>query len=393
MFRFPTTRHSGLVLFLCLVTGSAAPSQPPAPGDDVPAFRFSEVAPADLAALVLGVGRAPSVGPLLVLSTFRAGEEAPFQVWRIEPPLLQPEVRTPVGASLVFLSGARLNPPVAGVLPQVEPLFWFYLGDKRNYFALMDTTTVPKIPQELLLAVRDEQGIPDPETAELELDTYYLMLRNARNVSVDAFLRKAQRDVGYSHLMSRPKRYRGEVVHVKGRLRLVKKFEAPLQLSGVGVPDIYEGWLFANDSAAQPVCILFTELPAGVPLEEKVNLEADFAGYYFKKYRYSATDLRGNTRRLDAPLLIGRMPTLLKMPAVREPADMDRQLLPAFLVLVVGTLFGVLGLTLWFRYHDRRVREKIDRATRREFVLPVSDLEEKNRSAQVTNIASEPTEN
>lgn len=394
MLRSPTARRFGLVGFLSLLIlsspgASSAQVQPKQPADDAPAFRFSEVSAVDLAKLVVGVGGAPSVGCLQVVSALCAGEEAPFQVWRIEPPLLQPEVRTQVGASLLVLSGARLSPPTVGILPQVEPLLWFYLGDRLQFFALMDTSTVQKIPPLLLMSVHDERGIPDPETADLELDPYYAMLRFARNIGVDAFIREGRRDVGYTHLMNQPRRYRGEVIYVKGRLRLVKKYDAPLQLRTEGVPDIYEGWLFANGSGAAPVCILFTELPAGVPLEEKVNLEASFAGYFFKKYRYSVTDLRGNAQRRDAPLLIGRMPTLLKVPTPAAGGDEDRQLLWAFLILVVGTLFGVIGLTLWFRYHDRRVWLKIDRATRREFILPTADLEEKIRADQVTNAASE----
>ncbi len=147
----------------------------------------------------------------------------PFHQLQLEPPQLVPEAVRPVGASVLFLSGAssHIGPALSGVIPQTDVLFWFYLGDKDrlNYFTLRDTNTVPKVLDSLLQAVKDERAIPDPTTADLELDTYNQMLLNAGQTAVDAFLREARRDVGYAHLMNQPRKYRGDVIFVKGTLR------------------------------------------------------------------------------------------------------------------------------------------------------------------------------
>jgi len=211
---------------------------------------------------------------------------------------------------------------------------------------------------------------------------------------VDAFRKEARQDLGYSQLLNQPKKYRGEVVLVKGRLRRIEKFDAPLALQLEGVPFIYEGWLFANGYSSTPVCILFTELPPGVELGDRKNLDASFAGYYFKKYRYTADDPQGKPQRRFAPLLIGRMPEIQKAPAASETGnDLDKQLLWVTLSVVGGTVIAVLAITLWFRFHDMRVRQKVDQAIRREFVLPAPDSDEKFRAGQVTPTASETTEN
>lgn len=347
----------------------------------------------DAATLMIGVGAAPSVGTLQAVTVLTVGAKEPLLRWRFErPPELPPVIH---GASLLFLAGAqaRFGPP-GGLFPPVDPAVWCYMGDKLNYFSLMDTSKVQKLPPLTLIPVVDEQGIPDPTTAPLELDAYYAMLHYAWHTDKDAFLREARRDVGYAHLMNMPKRYRGEVIFVKGRLRLVKKFPTDLALQVLGVPSIYEGWVFANDSSSMPVCILFTELPEGITPEEKINREVGFAGYFFKKYRYTAVDQRGkNQQKRDAPLLIGRMPSVIKGAAQSDNSEMDRKVLNGFLIVVVGTLLGVLALVLWFRFHDMRVRRKLEEATRREFVLPPPDVEEKFQPTEVTNGGVETTEN
>jgi len=147
------------------------------PAEDVPGFLLSEVGH-DLAMLVVGVGAAPSAGPLQAITVLTAGAKEPLIRWRFEQP---PELPGAIhGASVLFLAGAqaRLGPP-AGILPQVDPSLWYFMGDKLNYFSLMDTSKVKKLPANVLNPVLDEQAIPDPTNGPLELDGYYGMLHYA----------------------------------------------------------------------------------------------------------------------------------------------------------------------------------------------------------------------
>ncbi len=130
-----------------------------------------------------------------------------------------------------------------------------------------------------------------------------------------------------------------------------------------------------------------------MPLEEKIIRQAAFAGYFLKKYRYSAMDHRGREQKRIVPLLIGRMPLISALPAADEDTDTDRQLLFAFLVVVVATLFGVIALALWFRFQDRRVQRSLDQATRREFVLPAPEIEGKIQGELVTHASPDTTDN
>ncbi len=352
-------------------------------------------APQEVATLLVGVSSAPSVGSLQAVSMLYAGSK-PLEVWSLEPaepPLLPMDVRNQLGACVLVLSGADSCRTIPGIIPQTQTLAWLYLGGKLDYFRLLDTTRVQKIPDLMLNFVRDERDIPNPDDAPLELDTYCAMLRYARHTGADVFLKAAQRDLGYSQLINKPKKFRGDVVLVQGRLRRIEKHDAPLALQLEGVPFIYEGWLFFNGYSSTPICLLFTELPPGAKVGDKLTLEASFAGYYYKKYRYDAVDQRGKQQRRFAPLLIGRMPEIQVVPVKDEDSASDRQLLWIVMGTVIGTVFAVLALTVWFRFQDMRVRQKLALATRREFVLPPPDSEEKIRPDQVTNTALDTTEN
>ena len=72
---------------------------------------------------------------------------------------------------------------------------------------------------------------------------------------------------------------------------------------------LYEGWIFDDLYIANPFCVLFTELPPGLHVGEKLEYRVGFDGYFFKRYRYK--DGQGTVR--DCPLFIGR--TLAVQPA------------------------------------------------------------------------------
>lgn len=93
-----------------------------------------------------------------------------------------------------------------------------------------------------------------------------------------------------------------------------------------GVKDLYEGWLVPVDEPpSKPVCVVFTELPAGLELgEQPPDRWATFAGYFFKVTAYPGpnADVKREPNPaspaeagwLAAPLLVGRSLTLLGGP-------------------------------------------------------------------------------
>ncbi len=168
----------------------------------------------------------------------------------------------------------------------------------------------------------------------------------------------ARRDLTFAHLYEQPGVYRGEVVHVEGSLARLRRFEAPSYVWSQGVRELYEGWVFdARTYGANAMAIVFTELPGGLELAERMDRRVAFDGYFFKRYRYAAGD-----GRRDAPLLIGRRPILLDdRPAAAQGRGVSKAMLWSSGV-ILGTLAAALcGLAWWFRRGDRRVRECLQR--------------------------------
>ena len=247
---------------------------------------------------------------------------------------------------------------------------------------------VPPLNQQLLDRVMDSRGLPTlPEHPPGEKDkakyTAYLQLLDedqayceavikASRCSTKAFADSARPDLTYAHLFNEPRKYRGQVVHFDGRLKRVRRFDPPLMLVQAGVKDLYEGWMFSSERyGANPVCLVFTELPPGIKVAEETWYPVSFDGYFFKKYRYSAGDTRPGQAR-EVPLVVGRAPVVQESAAAEAPASpwtWSHSMLLALLVLVFGTLALGFALHWWFRRGDNRVRRRLAEAPR-EFVPP-----------------------
>jgi hypothetical protein len=337
--------------------------------------------------LTLGSGCQPFVGALNSLTVLHLGEQQQF--WTIEPPMLDPTVRSQVGASLLFLSGfsnAGQVAPSAVPVATLNEVIWLRVGNKLDFWTLQNTDEIQPIPRDWLLRVTDETPIPDPEDGRnIELDAYFQMFINAGRTADKAFYDKAHKDLTYRHLFVQPKKYRGEVVYLTGRLRRIERIDAPAMLRQVGFKHVYEGWFFVNNSGFGPVCALFTELPDGLHVGEKLNEEVGFAGYFYKKYRYES-GITGKQIRF-APLLIGRVPEVIPLPDASSQGDVNQGLMPLFLSGVAATILAVLLMALYFRANDRKVRERLALANPPEFILPSQEENGKKNEDQVTNEA------
>jgi hypothetical protein len=252
---------------------------------------------------------------------------------------------------------------------------------------------VPPLNPQLMDRVTDSRPLPElPERIPGEKDkaqyaaylklldeyqAYCEALVKASQSSPRAFADSANPELTYAHLFTEPHKYRGQVVHFEGRLKRVRRFDAPLMLAQAGVKDLYEGWLFSSERyGANPVCLVFTELPPGMKVAEDTWYPVSFDGYFFKKYRYKAGDT-GPGQAREVPLLIGRSPVLEVAAASETPASAwtwSHSMLIALMVLVFATLALGFGLHWWFRRSDNQVRRRLAQAPR-EFVLPPPENE------------------
>jgi hypothetical protein len=215
--------------------------------------------------------------------------------------------------------------------------------------------SAPRVDPDLLAGVEDQAPVRSADQNPDEVRAYIYLLVQAHATSAEAFARSARRDVTYAHLFEEPGKYRGQVVHVQGRLKRLRRFDAPAFAAHQGVPVIYEGWIFDDLYHRHPFCVVVTDLPPGISVGERTDYPVSVDGYFFKRYRYKA----GEGWR-DAPLLIGR--TFLTQPASVAGGNewsATNDLAPAILGLLAASVLLVLGLGWWYRRSDRRLRSRL----------------------------------
>ncbi|HMF15214.1 MAG TPA: hypothetical protein VKE94_23025 [Gemmataceae bacterium] len=231
----------------------------------------------------------------------------------------------------------------------------------------------------LLQGVRDDKPFAKNwNENEDEQFAFSKVLFAASGISAEAFRKGASKDLTYAHVFNQPSRYRGQIVHVEGTLRQVRRFDPPATAKAAGVANLYEGWIFdPKRFGADPWCVVFTDLPTGITPGDKLSYSVSFDGYFFKRYLYESRNTNKPEHWRKAPLLVGRTVTLTAAPAAPAEAESDwaGSLVPIFLGLVVGSIALAFGLGYWFRRGDRRVRQRLTTITDREFVEPGSNDE------------------
>ena len=241
--------------------------------------------------------------------------------------------------------------------------------------------TVPPLRQEWLDLIADDTFIPDlrgrardeaPRSDWAFYDVYCQALVLSLLTPAAAFERAAEenRHVTFAHLFRNPKQFRGQVIPVQGRLMMLRKWDAPRKAQEDGVRFIYEGWVEGPTRHTNPYCVVFTELPAGLKVSEKVDRKITFNGYFIKKFRYTAA----NADRLTH-LLIGPTVTVHD-PAPPPGADKEEPYAKGILFYVICGLLGIVGLVLvmnwFFRRGDQRTHSQISQV-REKHMTPFQD--------------------
>jgi hypothetical protein len=203
------------------------------------------------------------------------------------------------------------------------------------------------------------------------------LVNHARQVAIGELAKAARRDVFYVNLMSDPSSYRGEPIHLTGRLHRLIQFEAPKGLWNDGIKTLYEAWINPTEKDPSTVyCVVLTEKPA-LDLAEKFD-PAPYVScdaFFFKIYRYAAKkDAKDLNKRVwrDAPLFMGRTLALATAPKPPEEADspLAGTLIPGVMIAISLLIALFFGLTWWFRRGDRKVQKRIREARHSEFVAP-----------------------
>jgi hypothetical protein len=231
----------------------------------------------------------------------------------------------------------------------------------------------PSIDPELLTAVEDHQPVASPLHNPGEAFAYDYILILAHKTPLEQLSKSARHDLSYTHLYEEPGKYRGQLVHLVGRLRRLWRFDPPDLPAKEGVKNLYEGWIFGDAAYSKPYCVIASEISPGIPIADKIeDLPVRFDGYLFKCYRYHAGD-----RNREAPLLIGRAITRRTTPAAtaEEPEIASSNwIVPTFLILMLLTVGVAFLLHWWFRRGDRTVWSRVKEARADGFADPGSSV-------------------
>jgi hypothetical protein len=243
----------------------------------------------------------------------------------------------------------------------------------------------PFVDRDMLYGVEDRRELLPANQNAYEARAYHYLVLHARDVSPAALTRHARRDITFDELWLNPALYRGEIVHLEGRLRLLKRLDADYSLRKQGTPKVYEAWIYGPAFNSNPMCVRFTHLPqelepfAGRTLGEHepivwVSTEA----YFLKLMSYVAggpqADVDPSKRhRRAAPLLIGK--TLVRLPFEQAPeTDIPRAFSDFFVPVAIAGIVGLFavaaGLGWWFRKGDARVHSRLLQTRSSEFVEP-----------------------
>lgn len=262
--------------------------------------------------------------------------------------------------------------------------------------------TVFPLNQNVLDLMQDGRPLPDlrfKELKELPLPdralyiAYNDALHYANRATLDMFEKSGEeyQNVVFRHLATDPKRFRGKVITITGKLNAIQENTAPAARRQEGLKVVYNGFIVGPTKGAPPFTVVFTELPAGV-LEptEKFNRDVTFRGYFLGNVRHPADKEKGRGQKdIVSPWLVGK--TVVVLPEekkVENPPPPDEEKTSNSAIILTWTIGGIIGvaiavalLNVWFRRGDRavqaRLREMRDR--QQPFNLEPADEEERSK--------------
>jgi hypothetical protein len=369
-----------VALLLAGPAGAAAPPPKPlqeAPGPkplfddrDRPDFQTD---PVRMALAVIGASTSPTTGPMGSLAVTYAGEHPRVAAWSLKNALTNRHSRISLGAATLVLSGCD-----NGFGSALTKLATLLVSQKLDCWSLQDTDIFRPLPRRWLRIIKDDKEILNHEN-----DVYSAVLVRAYFTSAKAFASAVRTDITLTHLLEDPESCRGAVVHVEGKLQKINRHDPPW-LAGAGpngvVNDLYDAWISVGPALYR---VVFVEWPAGLSRDllgkEKIAEPPTVIanGYFFKLFKgFQFTINRRHVER-DVPFLVTHT---LEIPAPEAPVEKSdsssvwlKKVIYGMLGLFIAVVFGVLGLTYWYRKHDNDIRKRLLKARAPEFVLPPPD--------------------
>lgn len=201
------------------------------------------------------------------------------------------------------------------------------------------------------------------EFTEDETNAFYQLLQHAKIADYDRQVRVAHENVArheaqfrqqpknarikfslFADVFAHPEEYTGELLFMTGYVRKLVKH--PLDADDPHPTQTYEAWMYTPDSQHNPVVVVFSELPEGMPIGGDLVESVEVTGYFFKIDGYRAQDLIR-----AAPMLLAK--TIDWKPRIVEEVTKER------IIYFAVTGGFVLMMIVGFWWISRRSRERL----------------------------------
>lgn len=147
----------------------------------------------------------------------------------------------------------------------------------------------------------------------------------------------------FADLYRNPETYHGRLVMFRGHLR--RLISSPAGDNPHGLQQLHEAWLYVEDAQQNPVVVVCTELPSGIPTGSDILVDfVSATGYFFKRYGYE--DRAGQLR--FAPLILAQ-----RLEWTPRPARSGWMSKGAMFGLTLATAAAV-GVGVWLASRARR---------------------------------------
>ena len=93
-------------------------------------------------------------------------------------------------------------------------------------------------------------------------------------------------EMTYAQLLKQPDVYRGEVVSLRGTMRLEERQEAPA--NALGIEMYHRLWISPRGGGSSLFAVYCLELPDRFPRGEKLQVPVSVTGYFFKNWSYAS---------------------------------------------------------------------------------------------------------
>lgn len=192
------------------------------------------------------------------------------------------------------------------------------------------------------------------QTPAARLERYAAEFReHRRSLSLRYADQPADKFPAFVDLFHNPDDYRGRPVTLRGVMRSLKKFDPGKNSEGIG--DVYEGWVYSDDSRGNPFVVVFINKDDRLPVGGDITEDVSVTGYFLKMYGYEAQDVPRK-----APLLLASDVNWKPRPAPHafKALSFENYLFVTLFVLLLGCLFWQMN---WYEMtRPRRPTPEVD---------------------------------